>query len=124
MVASLHLHALWRDRIGGHMDNSSPLRLERDSRGGLDAILDQRRRVLGMIEAMDKPSIATLYGNCLGGGLELPLACHFRLAADSGAQIGLPELELGTVPAWLSSPVRASFSAPAAISAPLPHNRL
>jgi len=71
-----------------------------DSRGGLDAILDQRRRVLGMIEALDKPSIATLYGNCLGGGLELPLACHFRLAADSGAQIGLPELELGTVPAW------------------------
>ncbi len=32
--------------------------------------------------------------------LELPLACHFRLAADEGAQIGLPELELGTVPAW------------------------
>jgi enoyl-CoA hydratase len=73
---------------------------EGESRGGLDDILDQRRRVLAMIEAMDKPSIATLFGNCLGGGLELPLACHFRLAADSGAQIGLPELELGTVPAW------------------------
>ena len=53
-----------------------------------------------MIEDMDKPSVATLFGNCLGGGLELPLACHFRLAADSGASIGLPELELGTVPAW------------------------
>ncbi len=73
---------------------------EGDTRGGLDAVLDQRRRVLGMIEDMPKPSIATLYGNCLGGGLELPLACHFRLAADSGASIGLPELELGTVPAW------------------------
>ena len=73
---------------------------EGDSRGGLDAVLDQRRRVLGMIEDMAKPSIATLYGHCLGGGLELPLACHFRLAADSGAQIGLPELELGTMPAW------------------------
>jgi enoyl-CoA hydratase len=73
---------------------------EGDSRGGFDAVLDQRRRVLGMIEEMSKPSIATLYGNCLGGGLELPLACHFRLAADSGASIGLPELELGTVPAW------------------------
>lgn len=70
------------------------------ARGGFEAILDQRRRVLGMIEALDKPSIATLYGNCLGGGLELPLACHFRLAAEQGAQIGLPELELGTVPAW------------------------
>jgi enoyl-CoA hydratase len=49
---------------------------------------------------MDKPSIATLYGYCLGGGLELPLACHFRLAASEGARIGLPELDLGTVPAW------------------------
>jgi enoyl-CoA hydratase len=41
-----------------------------------------------------------LYGYCLGGGLELPLACHFRLAAAEGARIGLPELDLGTVPAW------------------------
>ncbi|MCB1695367.1 MAG: enoyl-CoA hydratase/isomerase family protein [Pseudomonadales bacterium] len=73
---------------------------EAESRGGFDAVLDQRRRVLGMIENMPKPSIATLFGYCLGGGLELPLACHFRLAADTGARIGLPELELGTVPAW------------------------
>lgn len=42
-----------------------------------------------------------MHGYCLGGGLELPLACHFRLAAADGAQIGLPELELGTVPAEL-----------------------
>jgi enoyl-CoA hydratase len=41
-----------------------------------------------------------LYGYCLGGGLELPLACHFRFAAAKGARIGLPELDLGTVPAW------------------------
>jgi enoyl-CoA hydratase/carnithine racemase len=68
--------------------------------GGLDRVLDQRRRVLARIETMGKPSIATLYGYCLGGGLELPLACHFRLAANEGARIGLPELDLGTVPAW------------------------
>jgi enoyl-CoA hydratase len=49
---------------------------------------------------MGKPSVATLFGYCLGGGLELPLACNFRLAAEEGAQIGLPEMELGTVPAW------------------------
>ena len=66
----------------------------------LDAIFDQRLRVLSAIENMDKPWIATLFGNCLGGGLELPLACHFRLAASDGAKIGLPELHLGTVPAW------------------------
>jgi len=73
---------------------------EGPARGGWNAVLDQRLRVLARIEALDKPSIATLFGYCLGGGLELPLACHFRLAADSGAQIGLPEMELGTVPAW------------------------
>ena len=71
-----------------------------ENRGGLEAVLDQRLRVLASIENMDKPSIATLYGYCLGGGLELPLACHFRLAASEGARIGLPELDLGTVPAW------------------------
>ena len=69
-------------------------------RGGFEAVLDHRLRVLAAIENMDKPSIATLYGYCLGGGLELPLACHFRLAASEGARIGLPELDLGTVPAW------------------------
>ena len=46
------------------------------------------------------PAIATLYGYCLGGGLELPLACHFRIAAATGTQIGLPEMDLGAVPAW------------------------
>lgn len=66
----------------------------------LDEVLDQRLRVLSAIENMDKPWIATLFGNCLGGGLELPLACHFRVAAQDGAVIGLPEFHLGTVPAW------------------------
>ncbi|MGI9590689.1 MAG: enoyl-CoA hydratase/isomerase family protein [Myxococcota bacterium] len=70
------------------------------ARGGPEAVFDQRLRVLAAIESMAKPSIATLFGYCLGGGLELPLACHFRLAAEEGARIGLPELELGSVPAW------------------------
>jgi enoyl-CoA hydratase/carnithine racemase len=68
--------------------------------GSIEAVLDQRLRVLAAIENLDKPVIATLFGYCLGGGLELPLACHFRLAAEEGAQIGLPEVDLGTVPAW------------------------
>jgi enoyl-CoA hydratase/carnithine racemase len=69
-------------------------------KGGMDAVFDQRLRVLAAIENMGKPWVATLFGYCLGGGLELPLACHFRLAAAEGAQIGLPEMHLGTVPAW------------------------
>ncbi|MHA1355472.1 MAG: enoyl-CoA hydratase/isomerase family protein [Candidatus Heimdallarchaeota archaeon] len=63
-------------------------------------ILDQRLRVESAIENMGKPVVTTLFGYCLGGGLELPLACHFRLAAEEGAKIGLPEMDLGTVPAW------------------------
>jgi enoyl-CoA hydratase len=68
--------------------------------GSPEALFDQRLRILSAIESLPKPVIAVLYGYCLGGGLELPLACHFRLAAADGARIGLPELELGSVPAW------------------------
>ena len=71
-----------------------------EKKGSFDAVLDQRLSVLSMIENLGKPSIATLFGYCLGGGLELPLACHFRIAAAQGAKIGLPEMDLGTVPAW------------------------
>jgi enoyl-CoA hydratase len=71
-----------------------------EQKGGIDALLDQRLRVLSRIELLQKPVIAVLCGYCLGGGLELPLACHFRLAAVEGAKIGLPELDIGTVPAW------------------------
>jgi enoyl-CoA hydratase len=69
-------------------------------KGSADALFDQRLRVIATIENMGKPWIVTLFGYCLGGGLELPLGCHFRLAADEGAQIGLPEMDLGSVPAW------------------------
>ena len=68
--------------------------------GSPEAFFGQRHRVMDMIENGGTPAIATLCGFCLGGGLELPLACHFRLAADQGAQIGLPEMDLGSVPAW------------------------
>jgi len=69
-------------------------------KGSAEAVFDQRLKVLDEIENMKKPAIAVLCGYCLGGGLELPLACHFRLAAEEDAQIGLPELDLGAVPAW------------------------
>ena len=68
--------------------------------GDPHTFFDQRLRLIAAIENMGKPWIATLFGYCLGAGLELPLGCHFRLAAEEGAQIGLPEMDLGTVPAW------------------------
>jgi len=67
---------------------------------GPDAFFDQRWNVISRIETMGKPSVATLFGYCLGGGLELPLGCTFRFAASEGAAIGLPEMDLGTTPAW------------------------
>ncbi len=69
-------------------------------KGSAQAVFNQRLDVIRSIETMDKPWVATLFGYCLGGGLELPLGCHFRLAAEEGAQIGLPELDLGAMPAW------------------------
>ena len=68
--------------------------------GDTNIFFDQRLRLIAAIENMGKPWIATLFGYCLGAGLELPLGCHFRLTAEEGEQIGLPEMDLGTVPAW------------------------
>jgi len=51
------------------------------------------------IEAMKKPVIAAINGPALGGGLELALGCHFRIAS-SNAILGLPELKLGLLPTF------------------------
>src|ERR1700738_1192337 len=48
-------------------------------------------------EAMPKPVVAALHGPALGGGFELALACHFRVAVP-GARVGLPEVKLGLLP--------------------------
>jgi 3-hydroxyacyl-CoA dehydrogenase len=53
--------------------------------------------VIATIEAMPKPVVAALHGTALGGGFELALACHFRVAA-AGARVGLPEVKLGLLP--------------------------
>src|SRR5947207_15501842 len=53
--------------------------------------------VIAAIEAMPKPVVAALHGTALGGGLELALACHFRVAVPS-ARVGLPEVKLGLLP--------------------------
>jgi len=51
------------------------------------------------IENLSKPVIALLNGYCLGGGLELAMACHFRIAS-SNAKLGLPEVTLGLIPGY------------------------
>ena len=53
--------------------------------------------VIAGVEASDKPVVAAIEGTCMGGGLELALACHYRVAL-SGARVALPEVKLGLIP--------------------------
>jgi 3-hydroxyacyl-CoA dehydrogenase len=53
--------------------------------------------VINVIENSEKPVVAAIHTVCMGGGLELALGCHYRIAAP-GAQIALPEVKLGILP--------------------------
>jgi 3-hydroxyacyl-CoA dehydrogenase len=55
------------------------------------------RTLLRAIEECSKPVIAAIEGICMGGGLEMALACHYRVAASS-ARVALPEVKLGLLP--------------------------
>jgi enoyl-CoA hydratase len=57
------------------------------------------QRMMRRVERMPKPVIAMVNGFALGGGLELALCCHLRIAADS-AKLGLPEVTLGLLPGF------------------------
>ncbi|BBO77826.1 crotonase [Desulfosarcina widdelii] len=55
------------------------------------------KEVLWKIENFNKPVLAAINGFCLGGGLELALACHFRIASDKSV-FGFPEIDVGVFP--------------------------
>jgi 3-hydroxyacyl-CoA dehydrogenase/enoyl-CoA hydratase/3-hydroxybutyryl-CoA epimerase len=68
-----------------------------------DAEAASRRgqRLFATLEALPFPVVAAIGGPCLGGGTELALACHYRVAADAPrVEIGLPEVKLGILPGW------------------------
>jgi 3-hydroxyacyl-CoA dehydrogenase/enoyl-CoA hydratase/3-hydroxybutyryl-CoA epimerase len=72
-------------------------------RSAMDAESASRRgqRLFRSLEDLPFPVVAAINGTCLGGGTELALACHFRVAADSPkTEIGLPEVRLGILPGW------------------------
>lgn len=55
--------------------------------------------LFNFVENMSTPVIAALNGFALGGGLELAMSCHFRIASDN-AKMGLPEVSLGVIPGY------------------------
>jgi enoyl-CoA hydratase len=70
----------------GELNQESPVAAQERSLRG--------RKVLDGIEGLGKPVIAAINGFALGGGCELALACHVRVAAE-GARLGTPEVKLG-----------------------------
>jgi 3-hydroxyacyl-CoA dehydrogenase/enoyl-CoA hydratase/carnithine racemase len=59
--------------------------------------LKKNNQFINAIETGPKPVIAAINGNCLGGGLEIAMACHYRLAAQ-GVNLGQPEVQIGLIP--------------------------
>jgi len=57
------------------------------------------QRIFLKIERMDKPVIAAINGVCLGGGMELAMACHIRMCSDR-AKLAQPEINLGIIPGF------------------------
>ncbi len=66
---------------------------------GLELAREGQQQVFDMIQNSGKPIIAAINGFALGGGLELAMACHIRLASRN-AKMGLPEVSLGLIPGY------------------------
>lgn len=66
---------------------------EAKSRAGQELYLE--------LESFPAPTVAAIHGLCLGGGLEMALACRYRLCSDHPrTRLGLPEVQLGILPGW------------------------
>jgi len=80
---------------GADIDEISKFKSAKDAEAGSLAM----QGILRKIENLGKPTVAAIKGACLGGGLELALACSWRVAAnDEKTKLGLPEIQLGFIP--------------------------
>lgn len=64
-------------------------------------MVNHGHRIFTRLSRLHIPSVAAIHGMCLGGGLEVALACDWRVAStDRATKLGLPETQLGIIPAW------------------------
>ena len=64
-----------------------------------ETLARQGQQIMAEINALPIPVIAAIHGACLGGGLEMALACHNRICTDDAKTVlGLPEVQLGLLP--------------------------
>ncbi|MEA1065590.1 fatty acid oxidation complex subunit alpha FadJ [Erwinia sp. HR93] len=64
-----------------------------------EALARQGQQIMAEIASLPVPVVAAIHGACLGGGLELALACHRRICSDdANTRLGLPEVQLGLLP--------------------------
>jgi len=65
-----------------------------------EALIGRGQAVMDRLEALSLPTVALINGFCLGGGMELALACRYRVAEDEQTKLGLPEVKLGIHPGF------------------------
>jgi len=71
----------------------------RDTAEEIEQLSLEGHKILNRVENSSKPIAVAIHGSCMGGGLELSLACHYRLASyHSKTVLGLPEVKLGILP--------------------------
>ena len=72
-----------------------------DSPAAARALVERGWNLFNRLAALPYPTLALVRGHCLGGGVELALACRYRIAVDEpGTRMALPEVMLGIYPAW------------------------
>jgi len=93
---------VWSGRPGGFVAGADVDAIrDIDSAAEGQRAARQGQAIFFELERLAIPTVAAIHGVCLGGGTELALACRYRVASDSAkTKIGLPEVQLGFLPAW------------------------